>query len=42
MQIESNVPIETLVCNYSTNDYTLYQLDAGKCVQGDNEYVTVT
>jgi hypothetical protein len=30
-------PIETLVCNWWTNDYTTYQLDAGKSVQGGIE-----
>ena len=30
-------PIETIVCNCWTNDYTLYQLDAGKSVQGSTE-----
>ena len=34
-------PIETLVCNCWTNDYTLDQLDAGKSVQGSIECVTV-
>jgi hypothetical protein len=34
-------PIETLVCNCWTNDYTLDQLDAGKSVQGVIECVTI-
>jgi hypothetical protein len=33
--------IETLICNCWTNDYTLYQLDEGKSVQGGIECVTV-
>ena len=32
-------PIETLVCNCWTNDYTLDQLDAGKSVQSGIECV---
>ena len=34
-------PIETLVCNCWTNDYTLDQLDAGTIVQGGIECVNV-
>jgi hypothetical protein len=34
-------PIETLVWNCWTNDYTLDQLDAGKSVQGSIECVTI-
>ena len=34
-------PIETLICNCWTNDYTLVQLDAGKNVQYGIECVTV-
>ena len=34
-------PIDTHICNYWTNDYTLEQLDAGKSVQGGIECVAV-
>jgi hypothetical protein len=37
----SILPIETLTCNFWTNEYTLDQLDAGKSVQGCIECVTV-